>query len=131
MCNVKYTLVDYGINITLKHKVCKYDLLEHIDKIKSIADQVNNIFHVMFDFSELSIPLCSESVKVISVLRAYMIGKGAVRIVILYNSNAQIVDLAKTFDEVNFHKHERYVSNMINKDAINYAVQYLKEGKEL
>jgi hypothetical protein len=62
--------------------------------------------------------------------RSIFLMNGINRTAILYRSNAQIVDLTKIFSDTSVLKKERYISTMINKDAITQAERYLREGIE-
>jgi hypothetical protein len=100
-----------------------------MEQIRYILNDIKKPFNVLLDFSKVNAPICSDTAKVLDIGRMYMIGKGAEKIVVLYESNAQIVDITRVFDNANNKKRERYISTMINKKALLQATKYLREGK--
>jgi len=130
MFNIKYLLTDFGIHIKMKGRVCKHDLLNHVELIKEFIDKIEKPFNVLLDFSEVDDPICFDTTRVLDIGRVYMIAQGMNRLAILYNSNAHIVDLTRVFAETAVKKRERYISTMLHKDAFDRATKYLREGIE-
>ena len=128
--SIEYSVTNYGFCLKFKGRVCKHDLLDTYNNVKLLVDNFNKPFNVLFDFSDIDGSICYDTSKILNISRTYMIEKGAIRIVILYRSNGDIVDLTKVFNETTSRKRERYVSTMIRKDALINAVRYLEEGIE-
>ena len=131
MFNIDYIITNFGIQISLKGRICRHDLIPHIEELKNLSHKISNPeFGVLLDFSEVISPICSDTARLLDLGRIFLIGRGAKRIVILYNSNSQIVDLTRVFGETDIYERERYISTMIHPNAIVNAIRYLKEGIE-
>jgi hypothetical protein len=129
---VECITTDYGLHIKLSGRVCKYDIQDSMEEILTLitSKTLPNPFHVLLDCSAIEKPLCFDTARMIGSYRSMLFMNGMDRIAILYRSNAQIVDLTKIFSDTNILKKERYISTMINKDAITQAERYLREGVE-
>lgn len=125
-------VTDYGLYIKLSGRVCKYDIEDNLSMITEILEvlKVRKEFHVLLDCSKLEKPLCSDTANLIASYQGLFLAIGICRTAILYHSNAQIVDLTKIFTNRSVHRKERYISTMINKDAMAQAERYLREGVE-
>ena len=130
MFHMEYKQTDYGLSIAIKGLPSKSEILSHIMNLKTIIDNMKVPFHILLDFSDSNFAMTNEALRIIEMGRIYMMSKGCDRIVVLYRSSADIVDLFTAFNEMSILKRERYISNMINKDALKIAERYLLEGVE-
>jgi hypothetical protein len=129
---VECITTDYGLHIKLSGRVCKYDIQDSMEELLTLVTSktLPNPFHVLLDCSTIEKPLCFDTSQMIGSCRSIFLMNGINRTAILYRSNAQIVDLTKIFSDTSVLKKERYISTMINKDAITQAERYLREGIE-
>lgn len=130
MFKFSYEHTDYGLAIHMEGRVCKHDLSTHIDELKALVETITAPFNILFDFSKVDTSICGDTARLLAIGRSYLVTKGLNRVAVLYYSNAHIVDLTNVFNDANFKKRARYISIMINKDAKERAIRYLKEGIE-
>ena len=119
----------YGFHIKLTGTVCKERLK---DWFPSIIDQVNKApkhFGLLIELIDVH-PICEEAAKVLAISRAYLIGKGMNRAIIVYNTSANILNVMNMFHEVGVFQGERYISTNTYADWQKVAEDWLNDGIE-
>lgn len=125
-----YKRTSYGIKMVLTGRVCKHDLVEHIDCARAIADEIGGPFNLLLDMRKV-IPICHDSARMLANGKMYFAGKGLNRMVIIYKDITQIDELVRTLKEYD-NSRDRYLSLYAykNRKIEKIAVEYLVNGKE-
>lgn len=126
---LEYWVEPYGLYVKLSGRVCYYESSERIADFKLAVSKIKKPFNLLLDFSKVMPPVCTDAMELLNLGRLFLLENQLKRIVILYETNAQIVDIAKMFPNVQNHS-ERYVSTMLRSNASERAIKYLMEGEE-
>lgn len=122
---------DYGIYFKFSGKLCLHDIQEWYTQVKSISDTLSKEFSVILDLRSVK-PLCYDAARMLTYGRAYLAGRGMIKIAIVYDTSATIIELMKSFSELNQNRNvEKHFLSTMNSNWHSQAIAWIKYGIEL
>lgn len=119
----------WGLILTFRGRICKYDLENWFTSISDTIKKLPKKFHLMINLIN-SEPPCSDSAKTLTMIRAFLYGRGMEKIVIVYDTSVKLLEITKAFNEAGLYHDERYISTNTHAEYMEPALNWLMKGIE-
>ena len=86
-------------------------------------------FNMILKFDHVD-PVCPDAANLISLGRAYLIGKGLNRTAIIFDSSAVIVNILRAFRVIGAYKEQRLIPTINELNYENKALRWVRDGVE-
>lgn len=117
----------YGYAISLSGIISDADALRFVQDIQYRTEHCKTDFSVVFDFRDID-PLSEKAKNMMAIAFTYLKGRGMKKSAVLYDTHAQISDLAEVAYTAGLQDQQRYFSSLAFSEPTKEALYWIKNA---